>query len=374
MNGRIYDPLIGRFMSADPFIQDPAFAQSYNRYAYVMNNPLANIDPSGYWSFKSIFKVFVAVVVAVYAPQIFATYGFTGATVATANLVNAAATGFLVGAITTGTVNGAVQGALTGALFSWAGTVGAGATEIERASSFARYAAHAVAGCVGSAAGGGNCGSGAASALFGKYVSNQLQGWDPKGIDPELAQGVAASVAGGVGSVIAGGKFKNGAETAAFGYLFNHFAHWAELKIYGQEAHKLLQDYMAQRGYVVERSCLTPENCVAGRFDIGDPRLKAVWEIKRNSFFGLAMGEVALDRYTAPETGLQRGGNLIGLSVDASLTLTKASVNYTFTNYGDGLIGYTRWEDPKPQTVIQIPTLLPLPGGSGRRGGRGNDY
>jgi RHS repeat-associated protein len=36
MNGRIYDPLIGRFLSADPFIQVPGMLQSYNRYAYVM--------------------------------------------------------------------------------------------------------------------------------------------------------------------------------------------------------------------------------------------------------------------------------------------------------------------------------------------------
>jgi RHS repeat-associated protein len=48
MNGRIYDPLIGRFMSADPYIQAPSDLQSFNRYAYVRNNPLNKTDPSGY--------------------------------------------------------------------------------------------------------------------------------------------------------------------------------------------------------------------------------------------------------------------------------------------------------------------------------------
>ena len=48
MNGRIYDPTIGRFMQADPFIQAPENSQSYNRYSYVMNNPLSLTDPSGY--------------------------------------------------------------------------------------------------------------------------------------------------------------------------------------------------------------------------------------------------------------------------------------------------------------------------------------
>ncbi len=52
MNGRVYDPLIGRFMSADPFIQAPDNLQSHNRYAYVMKNPLNLTDPSGYWKFS----------------------------------------------------------------------------------------------------------------------------------------------------------------------------------------------------------------------------------------------------------------------------------------------------------------------------------
>jgi len=30
MNGRVYDQLIGRFMSADPFVQSPGNLQSYN--------------------------------------------------------------------------------------------------------------------------------------------------------------------------------------------------------------------------------------------------------------------------------------------------------------------------------------------------------
>jgi RHS repeat-associated protein len=50
MNGRIYDPLIGRFMSADPYVTDPYDLQSFNRYAYVLNNPLRYTDPTGHQS------------------------------------------------------------------------------------------------------------------------------------------------------------------------------------------------------------------------------------------------------------------------------------------------------------------------------------
>ncbi|MCP4305662.1 MAG: hypothetical protein GY788_12435, partial [bacterium] len=49
MNGRVYDPEIGRFLSADPLIQFPFNLQSLNRYTYVLNNPLSLIDPTGFY-------------------------------------------------------------------------------------------------------------------------------------------------------------------------------------------------------------------------------------------------------------------------------------------------------------------------------------
>ena len=48
MNGRVYDPTTGRFLSADNVVQAPGFTQSYNRYSYCMNNPLKYTDPTGY--------------------------------------------------------------------------------------------------------------------------------------------------------------------------------------------------------------------------------------------------------------------------------------------------------------------------------------
>ena len=64
MNGRVYDPTLGRFLSADPFVQFPESTQGFNRYAYVNNNPLSYTDPSGFFidfgdiadGFKSIGK------------------------------------------------------------------------------------------------------------------------------------------------------------------------------------------------------------------------------------------------------------------------------------------------------------------------------
>ncbi|MDP6437749.1 MAG: FG-GAP-like repeat-containing protein [Gammaproteobacteria bacterium] len=48
MNGRVNDPVIGRFLSVDPVVQSIDAPQGLNRYSYVFNNPLTLIDPSGF--------------------------------------------------------------------------------------------------------------------------------------------------------------------------------------------------------------------------------------------------------------------------------------------------------------------------------------
>lgn len=48
MRGRVYDPVQKRFLTPDPLVSNPLHSQSYNRYAYVLNNPLRYTDPSGF--------------------------------------------------------------------------------------------------------------------------------------------------------------------------------------------------------------------------------------------------------------------------------------------------------------------------------------
>jgi hypothetical protein len=43
-------PSVGRFASADTIVPDPTNPQSYNRYSYVLNNPLNLADPTGHCS------------------------------------------------------------------------------------------------------------------------------------------------------------------------------------------------------------------------------------------------------------------------------------------------------------------------------------
>lgn len=47
MNGRVYDPVLGRFLSPDKYIQEGDNSQNYNSYSYCLNNPLKYADPSG---------------------------------------------------------------------------------------------------------------------------------------------------------------------------------------------------------------------------------------------------------------------------------------------------------------------------------------
>jgi RHS repeat-associated protein len=48
LNGRVYDPLLGKLLSGDPFVGDPSNGQNYNRYAYVLNNPTNHTDVTGF--------------------------------------------------------------------------------------------------------------------------------------------------------------------------------------------------------------------------------------------------------------------------------------------------------------------------------------
>ena len=55
MNGRMYDPVIGRILSPDIVVQNPGKTQDYNRYSYCNNNPLKYTDPSGYIKYAAAF-------------------------------------------------------------------------------------------------------------------------------------------------------------------------------------------------------------------------------------------------------------------------------------------------------------------------------
>ena len=70
-NARLYDPLLGRFLEPDPYIQAPDFTQNFNRYAYCLNNPLKYTDESGEFIgtiLTAILRLPVAIAKGIIAP------------------------------------------------------------------------------------------------------------------------------------------------------------------------------------------------------------------------------------------------------------------------------------------------------------------
>lgn len=136
MNGRLYFEGIGRFLQPDPVVQAPYDGQNYNRYTYVMNNPLSLTDPSGYswwtrWR-RTIFAAAAAIItygaasgwmtaaaIDGGASTAFAMLG-AGGTTATLTPVGmamaGAAAGFAAGGIQGGSVESAIYGAVTGGI------------------------------------------------------------------------------------------------------------------------------------------------------------------------------------------------------------------------------------------------------------------
>jgi len=241
MNGRVYDPIVGRFLSPDAMAQAPLNPQNLNRYSYVLNNPLSYTDPSGLFFskvFKNLFKTAVIVAVAYFTNG--AVMGlFSGGPLAGSVLamgVSGAASG-LSASIAGSIVNG--RGLSTGfksgiraaplnalkAMATWG--VGEGfdngigestcGEPGALAKAFGGYATEAKVIAHGLVSGGFAEASGSS---FGSGFLNGVAG--------ELgARGgkIEAALLGGTAAAIGGGRFAEGAMQGAFIHMFNHDPH-----------------------------------------------------------------------------------------------------------------------------------------------------
>jgi len=78
MNGRVYDPVLGRILSADPNVDDATDAQGFNRYSYVGNNPMNATAPRGFFSLQDRLKIVAIIAVGIVtAGAAFYAAGFT---------------------------------------------------------------------------------------------------------------------------------------------------------------------------------------------------------------------------------------------------------------------------------------------------------
>jgi RHS repeat-associated protein len=219
MNGRVYDPYLGRFLAVDTLVQTLGSTESVNPYAYAWNDPLKYLDPTGHGLLDAIVGIIVgAVALFTLQPELLAALGsfwgpvtaaaisgfvggFTGALLATGSL-SAALTAGLVTGVTAGLTAGIGQAVLAG---NWTPLTG--------------VVARVAVGCGSSAASGGNCGQGALSAAFALAATPLVIKFPALGQWSALPEAVEAGLVGGEAAKLAGGKFANGFSTAAVQYL-----------------------------------------------------------------------------------------------------------------------------------------------------------
>lgn len=245
MNGRIYDPDIGRFLQPDPVIQAPFNPQSWNAYTYVFNNPLTYTDPSGMIGIKERQWLGIAVTIAA---AIVATY-----VAPSMKFVFVVGAGAAAGGISTGSTQGALYGAFSAGMFYGVGTYfntaqWAQATSTSNAFGSgitwgaygAKVLAHGATGGVMASLQGGRFGDGFASAGVAQAFAPGIGR-----IGNAPGRVAAAAIIGGTSSELSGGKFANGAITAAFGRAFNDERHLSprEHAAISGAAHKTHAEY-----------------------------------------------------------------------------------------------------------------------------------
>lgn len=203
MNGRLYDPVMARFVSADFLIQSPDNLQSYNRYSYGWNNPLSGTDPSGQSFWTSIRSIVVRAVAAVADA-----YGCAG--------YCSAAVGAYQGSQNGGGLTGAVVGGVQGYV-GFQMSVNYPLTDQGGSILWQNVAigsmVNAGMGCASAAASGGSCGRGALSGAAGTMGS--------------AFGNVGAVIAGCAAGKISGGSCREGAINALETYAVYAAVHSA---------------------------------------------------------------------------------------------------------------------------------------------------
>ena len=119
MNARLYDPVIARFFSPDPQIQDPYSTQGFNRYSYCGNNPVMYIDEDG--EFAWLIPAIIGAVVGAYSGGVIANHGELSPW--KWNFSSGTTWGYMAGGAVVGFVSGYVGGAIAAAQIPMANTI-----------------------------------------------------------------------------------------------------------------------------------------------------------------------------------------------------------------------------------------------------------
>ncbi len=315
MNGRVYDPILGRFIQADPYIEDFTDLQALNRYAYVENNPLSYTDPSGYFFkklFKSIKKAVSSVVKAVvnvvkpvvnfvqenWKPLLATAVGigaaaFTGggslflsgaaggfASSVTGTLLNG---GGLVSALKSG-FKGAILGGISASLTSGVGDL---AAKFSSNSLAIKIIGHGLVQGTMSEVSGGKFMHG----LITGAIAGGTEDFIGESFSENSSKIATAAIVGGISSELTGGGFANGAMTGAFVMMFNKMVKHVEERSPLVEAGKSFYKYLFGNGS--DRILTSSElNNMLGNATIKYPRCTCSGETMIIDTYGTNWGNI----------------------------------------------------------------------------------
>ncbi len=201
-NARLYDPVIGQFITPDSIVLDLFDPQTLNRYSYCRNNPLIYVDPSGH------------------------DFG----------LVSGMVIGAIIGGVTSAATDGDVlEGMLTGAI---SGAIFWGAGEIieiaEVTQKFAQAVIHFGAGVTSGGINAGITGGDVGLGMVTGGISGGIANYAGSFLSPRIeiqfvGRSIIGGVTGGIAAEIYGGNFSDGfaqgAMTSAIGFTCNHMLH-----------------------------------------------------------------------------------------------------------------------------------------------------
>ncbi len=260
MNGRVYDPLLGRFISADPIVQDSGDLQALNRYSYVRNNPVSLVDPNGYsWASKT-WKKIAAVAAVIINPSLaltavatdkglkeFGRFARKNKYVAEAVQLAGCAAGGQAGCVaatamvTYGVTDGDLKATARAAAIAY--VKGKIKSEVNTrfgeasSSTLARYTLQGVNGGVVSVVSGGSFEAGFVGGLTAAYHNGDTPDWnDSLGENAEMA--IVGVLLSGTQSKLSGGSFANGAKSYAMVYAASQASSYYQHAVGRKADHK----------------------------------------------------------------------------------------------------------------------------------------
>lgn len=356
LNGRLYDPMLGRMLSPDPYVQNPENSQSYNRYSYCWNNPLKYTDPNGEFFLGGIIPgIGTLTDIACWGAVI------GGATyTATVALSDGGFKNWDWKAFGKSAGLGALSAAITGGIgdaFGPVSSLGVGG-EVLRAYT------HGLAQAGVAVVSGSNPLSGFASGGLGSLAGSAFIMYGGSMGTSRIATYAFSGLAGGLGSKLSGGKFLDGMVIGLMNAGFNH------LKAYIDERMRLpnyFQEYESEDcRYTVFQSFDDYYNGEAGilaELRAGYPKVSNNDEQLRDMYNskGLAINDAleGISNVKSPSMAVEIGNNIAG-NIKQGI-----GVSYEFkTSQGAHATGVTRIRVYNNGT-IKLNLMNPA-----RRGGR----